>query len=527
MEKLIRDSDASAVGPIFALHYPIDQLSVRKVAQDRSRSFVANLLAEDPELFSPKFRALRPSIFSAREKDAELHVGFISADFNMRPVGKLVQSLPQLMNSYGAKISLWSLELWDGSSVMTTITQGVAVAEVVKGWSPFRIASAINAAKVHVLVDLNGYTEGGGTATCILRPAAVVVNFLGYPGTMGVPAYDVIVADRVVLPPELYPNNFFERALLMPHTYMVCDHHQSYPMDALSMPPPWAFNDTHTLPGFSLPALLSNPPPPAASSHKVVLANFNHLQKLGPDSFAQWMRTMQRVPDSFLWLLKFPAEAEIHLHREAVAAGVDPSRVVFLDKVNGDEHLQSKRLADVFVDTFEYNAHVSGLDALWAGLPLLTMAGDRMARRACPSFLVALGLPELIARTDDDYGLLLQRLVAPQTRRRFLLHFRKEIASRRETRPLFDTPLWAQHFLTGGCRGGGGAGWRCLQQHSLTVCRTEACLRARAGRGCGAGVEPSREGKERDGHVPCGGDAGVICCAVKVALLQLLVLASV
>ena len=526
MEKLIRDSDASAVGPIFALHYPIDQLSVRKVAQDRSRSFVANLLAEDPELFSPKFRALRPSIFSAREKDAELHVGFISADFNMRPVGKLVQSLPQLMNSYGAKISLWSLELWDGSSVMTTITQGVAVAEVVKGWSPFRIASAINAAKVHVLVDLNGYTEGGGTATCILRPAAVVVNFLGYPGTMGVPAYDVIVADRVVLPPELYPNNFFERALLMPHTYMVCDHHQSYPMDALSMPPPWAFNDTHTLPGFSLPALLSNPPPPAASSHKVVLANFNHLQKLGPDSFAQWMRTMQRVPDSFLWLLKFPAEAEIHLHREAVAAGVDPSRVVFLDKVNGDEHLQSKRLADVFVDTFEYNAHVSGLDALWAGLPLLTMAGDRMARRACPSFLVALGLPELIARTDDDYGLLLQRLVAPQTRRRFLLHFRKEIASRRETRPLFDTPLWAQHFLTGGCRGG-GAWWRCLQQHSLTVCRTEACLRARAGRGCGAGVEPSREGKERDGHVPCGGDAGVICCAVKVALLQLLVLASV
>jgi predicted O-linked N-acetylglucosamine transferase (SPINDLY family) len=451
MEKLIRENDASAVGPIFALHYPIDQLSVRKVAQDRSKSFVGNLLAEDPELYSPKFRALRPSIFSAEEKDAELHIGFISADFNMRPVGKLVQSLPQLMNSYGAKISLWSLELWDGSSVMHTITQGVAIAEVVKGWSPFRIASAINAAKVHVLVDLNGYTEGGGTATCILRPAAVIVNFLGYPGTMGVPAYDVIVADRIVLPPELYPNNFFERALLMPHTYMVCDHHQSYPMDALSMPPPWAFNDTHTLPGFSLRALLSNPRAPAPTSDKVVLANFNHLQKLGPDSFAQWMRIMKQVPDSFLWLLKFPAEAEIHLHRESAAAGVDAARILFLDKVNGDEHLQSKRLADVFVDTFEYNAHVSGLDALWAGLPLLTMAGDRMARRACPSFLVALGLPELIARTDEDYGHVLHRLVAPETRHRFLLHFRKEIASRRETRPLFDTPLWAQHFLTGAC----------------------------------------------------------------------------
>jgi predicted O-linked N-acetylglucosamine transferase (SPINDLY family) len=163
------------------------------------------------------------------------------------------------------------------------------------------------------------------------------------------------------------------------------------------------------------------------------------------------MRVMKAVPDSFLWLLKFPAEAEVHLHREATVAGVNASRIVFLDKVTGDQHLQSKRLADVFVDTFEYNAHVSGLDALWAGLPLLTMAGDRMARRACPSFLVALGLPELIARTDDDYGSFLQRLIAPQTRHRFLLHFRKEIASRRETRPLFDTPLWALHFFKGVC----------------------------------------------------------------------------
>jgi protein O-GlcNAc transferase len=449
MEQLIRDNDASAVGPIFALHYPISQFSLRKVAEDRSRSFVQILLAEDSELFSPKFRALRPSLFSAQASDAELHIGFISADFNMRPVGKLVQSLPQLMHSYGAKVSLWSLEQWDGSSVMSTITIGVSMAEMVKGWSPFRIASAINAAKVHVLVDLNGYTEGGGTATCILRPSAVIVNFLGYPGTMGVPAYDIIVADRIVLPPELYPGNFFEKVLFMPHTYMVCDHHQSYPMDALSEPPSWAYNSTHTLPGFSLRALLSNSHPSASAKDKVVLANFNHLQKLGPDSFAQWMRVMKEVPNSFLWILKFPAEAEVHLHREADAAGVDASRILFLDKVNGDQHLQSKRFADVFVDTFEYNAHVSGLDALWAGLPLLTMAGDRMARRACPSFLVALGLPELIARTDDDYGLILRRLVAPESRHRLLLHFRREIASRRETRPLFDTPLWALHFFKG------------------------------------------------------------------------------
>ena len=99
MEKLIQEIDASAVGPIFALHYPISQLSVRKVAQDRSRSFVQNLLAEEPDLFSPKFRALRPSVFAPQAKQEEFHIGFISADFNMRPVGKLVQSLPQLMNS--------------------------------------------------------------------------------------------------------------------------------------------------------------------------------------------------------------------------------------------------------------------------------------------------------------------------------------------------------------------------------------------------------------------------------------------
>jgi hypothetical protein len=280
------------------------------------------------------------------------------------------------------------------------------------------------------------------------------------------------VADRIVLPPELYPQNFFERVLIMPNTYMVCDHHQSYPMDALSQPPPWAYNHTHTLPGFSLHALLGAPHATSSpQSERVVLANFNHLQKLGPDSFAQWMRVMKAVPGSYLWLLKFPAEAEVHLHREAVSAGVDASRVVFLEKVTGDQHLQSKRLADVFVDTFEYNAHVSGLDALWAGLPLLTMAGDRMARRACSSFLVALGLPELIARTDDDYGLVLQRLVSQHTRHRFLLQFRKDIASRRETRPLFDTPLWALHFFKGACH----APLFALFAHAMNVfCRIEA-----------------------------------------------------
>ena len=109
---------------------------------------------------------------------------------------------------------------------------------------------------------------------------------------------------------------------------------------------------------------------------QVVLANFNHLQKLGPRTFALWSAILRDNPNSSLWLLKFPREAEGHLHRAATAAGVQPRRIFLTDKFPLEEHLRIKRAASLLLDTLEYNAHVSGLDALWAGLPLVTLAGN-------------------------------------------------------------------------------------------------------------------------------------------------------
>jgi hypothetical protein len=174
----------------------------------------------------------------------------------------------------------------------------------------------------------------------------------------------------------------------------------------------------------------------AACERQVVLSNFNHLQKLGPATFDLWTRILRHNPNSSLWLLKFPREAEAHLHRAAAAAGVAPRRILLTDKFPLEEHLRVKRAASLLLDTLEYNAHVSGLDALWAGLPLVTLAGrlggggwvgagraadaagalvvllaaaeppdlvctgSNMARRCGASFLQSLRLPYLLARTQ-------------------------------------------------------------------------------------------------------------------------------
>jgi len=138
----------------------------------------------------------------------------------------------------------------------------------------------------------------------------------------------------------------------------------------------------------------------------VVFANFNHLQKLGPATFALWIRVMRSVPLSLLWLLKFPKEAESHLIREFKARNISTARLHLSDKFASDVHLNVKRGASILLDTLEYNAHVSGLDALWAGLPLVTMAGANMARRCGASFLRTSRVPQLLARTPEVRSVL-------------------------------------------------------------------------------------------------------------------------
>jgi len=337
----------------------------------------------------------------------------------------------------------------------------------VKGLSPLVIAQMANNEQPHVLVDLNGFTDGARLEVGALKPAPVSVNYLGFPYTLTIPGFDYILSDRVVLPPEHHPECYTERVAWMPNTYMVNDHRQSQAPQIAGE--------------FTLDNATNYSVPHRAS--QTVFANFNHLQKLGPGTFKLWVEILLQVPASILWLLKFPKEAEPHLQREFVGRGLNTSRLFLSEKFASDVHLNVKRGATMLLDTLDYNAHVSGLDALWAGLPLITLAGANMARRCGASFLRTSSVPELLARTPEEYVELavsprrsLHISSLPKTlhisfhrlKFRFTFHVLHACAARILCFTLYTSMACASHACTlnlvlhlyptrGECRAGGGA----------------------------------------------------------------------
>jgi predicted O-linked N-acetylglucosamine transferase (SPINDLY family) len=174
-----------------------------------------------------------------------------------------------------------------------------------------------------------------------------------------------------------------------------------------------------------------------------VFCCFNNNYKIVPDVFACWMRILGRVEGSVLWLLENSADAALNLKKEAAARGIDPERLVFAKRMPPVDHLARHRLADLFLDTLPYNAHTTASDALWTGLPVLTHIGETFAGRVAASLLHAIDLPELVARTQDEYERLAIELA---THPAMLAHISDRLAQNRLTTPLFNTQLFTRHI---------------------------------------------------------------------------------
>jgi predicted O-linked N-acetylglucosamine transferase (SPINDLY family) len=179
--------------------------------------------------------------------------------------------------------------------------------------------------------------------------------------------------------------------------------------------------------------------PPAA----FVFCCFNNNFKISPSTFNSWMRILKQVQNSVLWLLEDNPTAADNLRKEADARGIDSARLIFAKRMSLDEHLARHRAADLFIDTLPYNAHTSASDALWAGLPVLTCLGEAFASRVAASLLNAIGLPELITSTQEEYEALAVELASHPAR---LAHVRRKLGQNILTAPLFDTPLFTKHI---------------------------------------------------------------------------------
>jgi protein O-GlcNAc transferase len=275
--------------------------------------------------------------------------------------------------------------------------------------------------KIDIAVDLTGYTTNSRSGIFACRAAPIQINYLGYPGTMGADFIDYIIADQNLIPTE--SQHFYsEKPIYMPNSYMVTDN---------------------TRPVSSIPITRLEAGLPEDG---FVFCCFNNNYKISPAEFDIWMRLLTRVKGSVLWLRKSNNWSEDNFSKEAQNRGVDPSRLIFAGRKPMDEHLARHRLADLFLDTFAFNAHTTATEALWVGLPVVTKLGQGFAARVAGSLLTAIGLPELITETEQEYEALILDLATNPER---LASLKEKLAANRLSKPLFNSELFTKHLEDG------------------------------------------------------------------------------
>ncbi len=285
-------------------------------------------------------------------------------------------------------------------------------------WPDRRIAEQLRAMETDILIDLNGITGDARSGVLARRAAPIQVNYLGWPATMGASYIDYIIADRTLIP-EDQQRCYAEKVVYLPDSYQPNDSQRQIaervPTRAEAGLPPQGF----------------------------VFCSFNNSFKITPDVFDIWMRLLQQVEGSVLWLYEGSSLVPVNLRREAQARGVAPERLVFASRVPMEDHLARHRLADLCLDTLYYNGHTTASDSLWAGVPYLTRAGATFASRVGASLLNAVGLPELVASSLEDYEALALKLARDPAA---LGSIKDKLARHRASQPLFDTARTTRHF---------------------------------------------------------------------------------
>ena len=280
------------------------------------------------------------------------------------------------------------------------------------------VARLLRELEIDIAVDLNGFTTGCRTRIFAFRAVPVQVNYLGFPGTMAAEYIDYILADEFVIP-EQHQSYYTEKVVYLPDTYQVNDSKR-------------VISDRN--PSRSEAGL---------PEQGFVFCSFNNSYKISPRIFDVWMRLLDKVEASVLWLWESSETAVRNLRREATDRGIAPGRLVFAPKVNHEDYLARNRLADLSLDTLPYNGHATSSDALWAGLPVLTCLGTSFAGRVGASLLNAIGLNELITHSLEEYEALAVELAMNPKR---LAEIRSTLWKNRGTYPLFDIDRFRRHI---------------------------------------------------------------------------------
>ncbi|MEX2127404.1 MAG: tetratricopeptide repeat protein [Xanthobacteraceae bacterium] len=356
-----------------------------------------------------------PSRATVNRRD-RIRVAYLSSDFRSHATSYLIAELFELHDRERFEIVGVSTGPDDKSEIRARVIKSFDQFHDVRFRSDGDIAELLRDLEIDILVDLNGHTARARLGILARHLAPVQVNYLGYPGTIGADFIDYVIADRIVLPLDQQPL-YCEKIVQLPDSYQVNDRQRKISSHVSTR------RDVGLPKGF-------------------VFCCFNKADKITPFVFDVWMRILKQVDGAVLWLIADEA-ARLNLRAEAAARGVDPGALVFAGRVAPEDHLARYRLADLFLDTLPYNAHTTASDALWAGLPVVTCMGSAFAGRVAASLLHAVGLPELVTESLDDYEALAAKLATEPAR---LDGIRETLARNRETHPLFDTVRFCRHL---------------------------------------------------------------------------------
>ena len=352
--------------------------------------------------------------------ERRIRVGYLSCDYYEHATTSLVTQLIERHDRTRFTCFGYSYGPDDGSAMGRRVVDAFDTFVDLRTMPHLEAARRIRSDDIDILVDLKGYTQGSRTEILCYRPAPIQVNYLGYPGTMGAPFIDYLIGDPFVTPLS-HAAQFSERIVQLPHCYQ--------PNDRLR---PIA-DSIGTRADFGLPA------------DAFVFCSFNNSYKFNPALFAVWMRLLGAVPGAVLWLLEANALVAANLRREAAAHGIAPERLVFAPRIKMDRHVARLALADLFLDTLPINAHTTASEALWAGLPVLTCAGQAFAGRVAGSLLHAVGLPELVTDSLAAYEARALALACDPSE---LDAIRGTLRANRLTTPLFDIDGYARALET-------------------------------------------------------------------------------
>jgi protein O-GlcNAc transferase len=355
-----------------------------------------------------------------RYKHDKIRLGYVSADFRQHPVAYLLAGVFECHDRSQFEITGISIGPDDKSEIRRRLEHSFDRLVEAATSSTDDVARQIREQEIDVLIDLTGFTQNARPQIFARRPAPIQVNYLGYPGTMGAEFIDYIISDPVLVPVS-HQKGYAEKIAYLPHSYMPHDDKSRAGLGR-------SFKRAE----FGLP------------ENGFVFCCFNNAYKLNPALFQSRMKILKAVEGSALWLTGTNSVAVDNLRREAMAAGIDPDRLIFADRLpSAADHLARHRLADLFLDTLPYNAHTTASDALWAGLPVLTQIGETFAGRVGASLLTAIGLPELIAQTQEQFENMAIDLARQPGA---LAAIRDKLAQNRSTAPLFETKLYTRHI---------------------------------------------------------------------------------